>query len=67
MVHAGSITVRVVGTEFGVERRNQFVDQLTIDLGHIAEANNGAISFPWFFGSVYALLFLWSVAKLLNP
>jgi hypothetical protein len=26
-----------------------------------------AISFPWFFGSVYALFFLWSVAKLLNP
>jgi hypothetical protein len=26
-----------------------------------------AISFPWFFGSVYALLLVWSLAKLLNP
>jgi hypothetical protein len=26
-----------------------------------------AISFPWFFGSVYALLLVWSVTKLLNP
>jgi hypothetical protein len=25
-----------------------------------------AISFPWFFGSVYALLLIWSVTKLLN-
>ncbi len=25
-----------------------------------------AISFPWFFGSVYTLLLLWSVTKLLN-
>lgn len=25
-----------------------------------------AISFPWFFGSVYSLLLIWSVAKLLN-
>jgi len=26
-----------------------------------------AISFPWFFGSVYALLLVWSVTTLLNP
>jgi hypothetical protein len=26
-----------------------------------------AISFPWFFGSVYALLLVWSVTQLLNP
>ena len=25
-----------------------------------------AISFPWFFGSVYALLLVWSVTKLMN-